>query len=216
MRPRRHPDRRWSSMGRLGERAVIVTGGAGGIGSTLARSLAAEGASVVIADVRDAEGTDLAAALGGRAGFRHGRPRRRVHPRGSPSPASESPGKSPAGCCSSSPTTFSTGCAFIVDGGLLPGHRPSWTPAAMTESPVTASPGCPPGHRPIRAAADRPVADRRDPAGQEPADGSGSCRWVTGPAGTAGTTPCPDRPSGTCAARCRTAGTSGPGRPGDR
>ncbi|WP_437022791.1 SDR family NAD(P)-dependent oxidoreductase [Streptomyces sp. enrichment culture] len=39
---------------------------------------------------------------------------------------------------------------------------------------------------------------------------------VTRPAGTGGTTPCPARPYGTCAGRCRSAGTSGPGRPGDR
>ncbi|MFC8142068.1 SDR family oxidoreductase [Streptomyces paradoxus] len=58
-------------MGRLGERVAIVTGGAGGIGSAVARALAAEGASVVIADVRDAEGTDLAADLGGLARFLH-------------------------------------------------------------------------------------------------------------------------------------------------
>nr|WP_229828990.1 SDR family NAD(P)-dependent oxidoreductase [Streptomyces massasporeus] len=56
-------------MGRLSERVAIVTGGAGGIGSAVARALAAEGASVVIADIRDAEGTDLAADLGGRSRF---------------------------------------------------------------------------------------------------------------------------------------------------
>ncbi|MEU0166368.1 SDR family oxidoreductase [Streptomyces iakyrus] len=58
-------------MGRLGGRVAIVTGGAGGIGSAVARALTAEGASVVIADVRDAEGTDLAADLGHPARFVH-------------------------------------------------------------------------------------------------------------------------------------------------
>lgn len=58
-------------MGRLGERVAIVTGGAGDIGSAVARALAAEGASVVIADIRDPEGTDLAAGLGGPARFVH-------------------------------------------------------------------------------------------------------------------------------------------------
>ncbi|MFF9030023.1 SDR family oxidoreductase [Streptomyces iakyrus] len=58
-------------MGRLGGRVAIVTGGAGGIGSAVARALTAEGASVVIADVRDAEGTDLAADLGHPARFIH-------------------------------------------------------------------------------------------------------------------------------------------------
>ncbi|MEU2910048.1 SDR family NAD(P)-dependent oxidoreductase [Streptomyces massasporeus] len=55
--------------GRLSERVAIVTGGAGGIGSAVARALSAEGTSVVIADIRDAEGTDLAAGLGGRSRF---------------------------------------------------------------------------------------------------------------------------------------------------
>ncbi|MFJ2927094.1 SDR family NAD(P)-dependent oxidoreductase [Streptomyces massasporeus] len=53
--------------GRLSERVAVVTGGAGGIGGAVARALSTEGASVVIADVRDAEGTDLAADLDGRA-----------------------------------------------------------------------------------------------------------------------------------------------------
>ncbi|MEU3091778.1 SDR family NAD(P)-dependent oxidoreductase [Streptomyces massasporeus] len=55
--------------GRLSERVAIVTGGAGGIGSAVARALSAEGTSVVIADIRDAEGTDLAVGLGGRSRF---------------------------------------------------------------------------------------------------------------------------------------------------
>jgi meso-butanediol dehydrogenase/(S,S)-butanediol dehydrogenase/diacetyl reductase len=38
-------------MGRLDERVVIVTGGAGGIGAAAARALAAEGARVLVADV---------------------------------------------------------------------------------------------------------------------------------------------------------------------
>ncbi|WP_371581036.1 SDR family oxidoreductase [Streptomyces sp. NBC_01314] len=56
-------------MGRLSERVAIVTGGVGGIGSAVARLLSAEGATVVVADVRDAEGTSLAAELGGRARY---------------------------------------------------------------------------------------------------------------------------------------------------
>ncbi|MER6711725.1 MULTISPECIES: SDR family oxidoreductase [unclassified Streptomyces] len=58
-------------MGRLDEQVAIVTGGAGGIGTAVARALAAEGAAVVVADIRDAEGADLAARLGGRARFTH-------------------------------------------------------------------------------------------------------------------------------------------------
>ncbi|MFC9679478.1 SDR family oxidoreductase [Streptomyces sp. NPDC056948] len=56
-------------MERLSERVAIVTGGAGGIGAAVARALAAEGASVVVADIRDTEGADLAAELGGPARY---------------------------------------------------------------------------------------------------------------------------------------------------
>ncbi|MFK4106312.1 glucose 1-dehydrogenase [Streptomyces sp. NPDC019531] len=52
-------------MGRLNERVAIVTGGARGIGAAVARLFAAEGATVVVADVLDAEGEKLAAELGG-------------------------------------------------------------------------------------------------------------------------------------------------------
>ncbi|MEI5523393.1 SDR family oxidoreductase [Streptomyces brasiliscabiei] len=56
-------------MGRLSERVTIVTGGVGGIGAAVVRALAAEGADVVVADIRDAEGAKLAAELGGRARY---------------------------------------------------------------------------------------------------------------------------------------------------
>ena len=41
-------------MSRLRDQAVVVTGGGGGIGGAIARSFAAEGAAVVVADVGDA------------------------------------------------------------------------------------------------------------------------------------------------------------------
>lgn len=44
---------------------AIVTGGAEGIGAAIARRLAADGASVLIADVQDAKGEALAAEIGG-------------------------------------------------------------------------------------------------------------------------------------------------------
>ncbi|GAA3811053.1 SDR family oxidoreductase [Streptomyces phyllanthi] len=56
-------------MGRLSERVAMVTGGARGIGAAVARLLAAEGAAVVVADILEDEGTDLAAELGGRARY---------------------------------------------------------------------------------------------------------------------------------------------------
>ncbi|CAM5623287.1 hypothetical protein SPURM210S_04866 [Streptomyces purpurascens] len=58
-------------MGRLNERVAIVTGGARGIDAAVARMFAAEGATVVVADVLDAEGEKLLAELGGPARYAH-------------------------------------------------------------------------------------------------------------------------------------------------
>lgn len=60
-------------MGRFDDKVAIVTGAAGGIGEAYARALAAEGASVVVADIdRDrgtATATDITSAGGGTAHF---------------------------------------------------------------------------------------------------------------------------------------------------
>lgn len=48
---------------------VLVSGGAGGMGASHARGFHAEGAKVVIADIRDREGEALAAELGERAHY---------------------------------------------------------------------------------------------------------------------------------------------------
>ncbi|MGX1807278.1 glucose 1-dehydrogenase [Nocardia sp. NPDC055321] len=56
-------------MGRVSTKNVIVTGGARGMGAAFARRLVEEGASVVITDVLEREGADLAAELGERALF---------------------------------------------------------------------------------------------------------------------------------------------------
>ncbi len=58
-------------MGKLQERVAIVTGGARGMGEATSRIFAAEGARVVIADVLDREGEELAGELGSVALFRH-------------------------------------------------------------------------------------------------------------------------------------------------
>ena len=49
-------------MGRFDDKVAIVTGAAGGIGEAYARALAAEGASVVVADL-DAKGKDTASSI---------------------------------------------------------------------------------------------------------------------------------------------------------
>lgn len=59
------------SEGRLDGRVALVTGGARGIGAAVATAFVAEGARVVVADVLDAEGKQLAAELGAAASFVH-------------------------------------------------------------------------------------------------------------------------------------------------
>ena len=51
--------------GRLADRVVVITGGCSGIGLASARRLAAEGGTVVIGDLDETRGPDLAAELGG-------------------------------------------------------------------------------------------------------------------------------------------------------
>ena len=54
-------------MGRVDGKVAIVTGGASGMGKADAQLLAAEGARVVVADLNEADGQAVAAAmLGGR------------------------------------------------------------------------------------------------------------------------------------------------------
>ncbi|HWS38302.1 MAG TPA: SDR family oxidoreductase, partial [Actinoplanes sp.] len=52
-------------MGRLAGRTALVTGAAGGIGKATAQRLAAEGATVIVADVQDELGTLTAKEIGG-------------------------------------------------------------------------------------------------------------------------------------------------------
>lgn len=52
-------------MGRFDGQVALVTGGARGIGEAVSRLLAAEGADVVVADLRDQEGAALADEIGG-------------------------------------------------------------------------------------------------------------------------------------------------------
>ncbi|GAF47601.1 SDR family NAD(P)-dependent oxidoreductase [Rhodococcus wratislaviensis] len=63
----------------LSGRVALVSGGASGIGAAIATRLAAEGASVVIADVADGDGRELEARLGGKGHFAHLDVRERSH-----------------------------------------------------------------------------------------------------------------------------------------
>lgn len=55
---------------RLAEKVVIITGGAGGIGAETARVMVREGANVVVTDIAEQAGNDLAAEVGG-SFYRH-------------------------------------------------------------------------------------------------------------------------------------------------
>jgi 3alpha(or 20beta)-hydroxysteroid dehydrogenase len=56
---------------RLAGKVALVTGGAGGMGEAHARAIVAEGGEVVIADLDDARGQEIAAELGSRALYVH-------------------------------------------------------------------------------------------------------------------------------------------------
>ena len=59
------------SVGRLAGKVAVVTGAASGIGEATARRLIADGASVLLTDIQDEVGADLAEELGERAHFQH-------------------------------------------------------------------------------------------------------------------------------------------------
>lgn len=58
-------------MGKLDGKVALVTGGASGIGAATVRLFAAEGARVVIADMQDDKGQEVARALGADGAFVH-------------------------------------------------------------------------------------------------------------------------------------------------
>lgn len=59
-----------SARGRLEGRVALVTGAAQGIGEAIARTFAKHGAKVVLADIQEGRGREVAAAIGGGAVFR--------------------------------------------------------------------------------------------------------------------------------------------------
>ncbi|MBJ7290173.1 SDR family oxidoreductase [Williamsia sp.] len=58
-------------MGRVDGKVVLISGGARGMGAAHARALVAEGASVVLGDILDDDGTALAADIGDAARYVH-------------------------------------------------------------------------------------------------------------------------------------------------
>ncbi|GEO01266.1 short-chain dehydrogenase [Novosphingobium sediminis] len=56
---------------RLNGKTALITGGSSGLGAAMSRRFVAEGASVVIADIDDANGEALAAELGDKASYIH-------------------------------------------------------------------------------------------------------------------------------------------------
>src|SRR5262245_34745508 len=62
-------DREQARAGRLDGKVAIVTGAAQGLGEAIARRFVAEGARVVLADVRVEQGTAIARELGADASF---------------------------------------------------------------------------------------------------------------------------------------------------
>ena len=59
------------SMTRLKAKIALVTGAAQGIGAAIARGFVANGATVVLTDLRDAQGSALTASLGAAASYAH-------------------------------------------------------------------------------------------------------------------------------------------------
>ena len=57
--------------GRLAGRVAVITGGASGLGAAMAGRFVEEGASVVLGDIQDEQGSAVAAALGSAASYRH-------------------------------------------------------------------------------------------------------------------------------------------------
>ena len=58
-------------MGRLQGKIALVTGAAAGIGEGIARAFVAEGARVVLSDLRDESGRSVAASIGACAEYLH-------------------------------------------------------------------------------------------------------------------------------------------------
>ncbi len=107
-------------MGQLDGKVAVITGGASGIGERSARLFVEEGARVLIADMQDERGLEVARSLRGSALFQHAdfvssQPLQRA---GVPENIA-----SAALWLASDASAFVTGEAIVVDGGLMAGRR---------------------------------------------------------------------------------------------